>query len=295
MKILLHIGMPKTATTTLQCTLAENYGRLLKSDILYPKSGRFDKASNHHKLFLPAASCRNAIRTPFPQYSDSFESMVASVEDERRDAGVTSIILSTEMLWNPNAFNGSALNRIQSAFSQYEFFILAYLRPLESHAPSSYAQSVVGPQRANINFKEHVTGLFSQHIYDYEERLCTLESIFGENAVRPIWMPWIKGDALSPFRDIFPCLVNVGLADDRNIRRSWMYVSAARRLNNLDRFKLGRLNNYSRRILNRLDRYAKRAPWIEQLFNPVDANIKQTLEKRTDSLLESMQKKYFLR
>lgn len=295
MKIILHIGMPKTATTTLQVTFDQNHVPLLESGVLYPKSGRFVRACNHHKRFLPVASCRNEIRTPFPEFPESFESMVTSVDNERRETGAEVIILSSEMLWNPRAFDFEALKRIRGAFSQYEFNIVVYLRDLESHAPSGYAQRVTGPQRSTITFKQHLDDKLTQDTYDFEKRIEVLEKVFGKKAVRPIWLPWIKDDVLSPFKVIFPGLANLKPADDRNVRKSWLFVACARSLNNLDRLKMGGLNDSLRRILNRFDDSVKRFPRFEKMFNPMDASTKKVLEEKSKMLLESLQKKHHLR
>ena len=42
--IYIHIGAPKTATSTLQSTLAGNYRKLLKNGVLYPKAPRHGDA-----------------------------------------------------------------------------------------------------------------------------------------------------------------------------------------------------------------------------------------------------------
>lgn len=93
-KIVLHVGMPKTATTTIQHTF-EGYSReLLAGGTLFPKTGRFHKTSPvHHSFFLPAATSPNAIRTPIPEPCDNFEGMQRRLGNESREAGATSMLL----------------------------------------------------------------------------------------------------------------------------------------------------------------------------------------------------------
>ncbi len=50
MRIVVHIGMPKTGTTTLQNSLANSYNFLIKHGVLYPVI----KGMNNNHFFLGA-------------------------------------------------------------------------------------------------------------------------------------------------------------------------------------------------------------------------------------------------
>src|SRR6056297_3463403 len=145
--IILHIGMPKTGTTTIQKALNSGAKELKECDAIFPKSGMFSEgAAAHHALFYSVASSRSAIRTPLPHPKESFEAMVEDIRNEMNISRSKFIILSSEMLWNPIAFDKTALCRIREAFPGYKIIILAYLRPVEEHSVSAYAQRVTGPQ-----------------------------------------------------------------------------------------------------------------------------------------------------
>ena len=60
--IYIHIGAPKTATSTLQSTLAGNYRKLLKNGVLYPKEPRHGDA--HHLLVCDLIEKYQKIRMP---------------------------------------------------------------------------------------------------------------------------------------------------------------------------------------------------------------------------------------
>lgn len=296
MQIILHVGMPKTATTTLQVTFDQNYEHLIEKGILYPKSGRFPgNPPCHHALFLPVATSRKAVPTPFPASIDSFESLAKALEDERQATGVSSIILSSEMLWNAKAFDVPALTRIRDAFPCYEFTILAYLRPIESHALSSYAQSVVGPQRQNIPFKEYVSKQLAGETYKYDRRLDTLISVFGQSAVKPIWLPWLERDVLGPFREVLPELTTLKVINDQNISRSWLYIAMCRNLNRFEGKITRRINTAIRRKVMWIDPVLKRHTMFDAMFNPIDNTTKQTLVEKTKRLLSTLQDKYGIR
>ncbi|KAA1002561.1 hypothetical protein FVF58_37180 [Paraburkholderia panacisoli] len=49
-QILVHCGLHKTATTTIQIALAEQFDRLRSLGFLYPLAGRIDELSGHHNI-----------------------------------------------------------------------------------------------------------------------------------------------------------------------------------------------------------------------------------------------------
>lgn len=292
-RILLHVGMPKTATTTLQYSLDAQRQKLLDAGILYPINGRLhEKSPTHHGLFLRAATDKNTIRWDIPEPSATYEDVQRKIENEISEVGATSVILSSETLWHPKNFDRAALTRIRNAFRSSEFVVLAYLRPAESHALSSYTQRVKGMMRYSGSFKEHISGLMAEGVYDYDKRLSDFAHVFGADAVKPVWLPWLKRDVLSPFREIFPELSGIETGEDRNIRPGWLYIAGKRRLNSIQgKRHLVRISNS---LLKRLDRVTKKIPQFEAMMNPMDAQTKQELQKKTEAMLNILKKQYDL-
>jgi len=295
-RIVLHVGMPKTATTTIQHSLEAHSRQLLAGGILFPKSGRtIERSPCHHALFLPAASSRHAIRTPLPEPVNTFEGMQLRVEKETKEAGATSVILSSEMLWNPIAFDTPALERIRHVFVSCEFTILAYLRSLESHTLSSYAQRVTGPQLYTGSFSQHVSEAFAAGTYDYKERLDEFAHVFGRDTVRPVWLPWLGRDVLLPFRNVLPELKDVAVEKDYNVRKSWLYVAVKRRLNVLEKTRLCRLSRLVDRLFRRFDALVRKSKRLDSLLEPMDPSTRKNLEKKTEELLEALESDYSMR
>lgn len=196
------------------------------------------------------------------------------------------------MLWNSIAFDRTALTRIRSAFRSSEFIVIAYLRPVDDHVLSAYAQRVTGSQRFAGSFNEHVSELIDNGWYDYDKRLDDFASVFGRESIRPVWLPWLKRDVLSPFREIFPELAEVPTANELNARRSWLNVAASRRLNVFQGGGTRRLSSFSRQILRRFDPLAKNFPTLDRKFNPMDANTKRPLEMKTFLMLDKLADKF---
>lgn len=292
-QIVLHVGMPKTATTTIQYTFAAQSDALLAGGVLFPKTGRPDGVEPcHHSLFLPAATSRTEIGTPLPEPETTFEGMCERLEAERRAAGASTIVLSSEMLWNPATFDRAALIHIRDTFGPCTFVIFAYLRPVASHAVSGYAQRVTGPQCFTGSFADHLAQMQNWGVYDYAKRLDDFATVFGREAVRPVWLPWMNRDVLAPFRACFPQLAETAPVKDLNQRRSWFFVSVIRWINVTQQTRFRRLGGVLLRLMRGLDGLAKRSAALERTFNPMDAATKQRLDQDTEDMLTILTEQY---
>lgn len=292
-QIVLHVGMPKTATTTIQYSFDAQSAQLSQAGAIFPKSGRFEgRGPAHHAFFVPCA--RGTVPAHLPDPGATLAEMQAKVERERQSAGATSIILSSEMLWNSVLFDRAALAQIRDVFPDCEFIVVAYLRPVESHVLSGYAQRVTGPQRYTGSLKEHAAELFARGGYDYIERLGDFAEVFGQEAVRPVWLPGLHRDVLAPFREIFPQLGAISAQKDQNIRRGWLFVTLKRRLNLLEGGFLHRPARTVERLLARLDSRVGKASAIDKLLEPMDTQTHQKLEQHTAMVLEGLQTRYKL-
>ena len=60
--VYIHIGAPKTATSTLQSILARNHRKLLENGVLYPQDPRVGDA--HHLLVCDLIEQCQGIRMP---------------------------------------------------------------------------------------------------------------------------------------------------------------------------------------------------------------------------------------
>lgn len=294
-RVILHVGMQKTATTTIQHTLEAQSQTLLENGVLYPKSGRTGATSLcHHALFLPAATSISAIPTPLPEPEDTFAGMQQRVEKERQETGATTLVLSSEFLWNPVAFDRDALTRIRDTFGASEFIVLAYLRPLEKIAPSHYAQRVTGPQFFTGSFQDHLSDMRDLGEYEYDKRLNDFEHVFGQDAVIPVWLPWLNRDVLQPFRAHLPELTEDEPVQDKNIRKSWLYVACRRKVNVLHKNQWCLLSRICLSLLARIDKLAKNSKRIEGAMYPMGSETRRDLEEKSTVLLDTISKRFHL-
>lgn len=103
-KLILHLGMPKTGTTTLQSFLTQNYKILLGNGILYPKVKT--NLTNHNFLVLPLRQSgvfnpSSLLRYPIDKQLQLklFKQEVARVRSQVNKYNPHTIILSSEVLF----------------------------------------------------------------------------------------------------------------------------------------------------------------------------------------------------
>jgi hypothetical protein len=175
-RIILHIGTHKTATTTLQDTLAANRGVLAKHGIVYPKIGR---ANGHHTLATHWIDLPKIYResTPAAEFWRNLRSHAAS------DA---TVIVSSEELsrWLPQAVDFAELRAFVDLFETR--MVICTLRNQLSHLQSVYLQVTRDhqgpPFEAFLNAairNHHATGVFLDYgaLYDHVLKGFTPEEI----------------------------------------------------------------------------------------------------------------------
>jgi len=181
--IILHIGMPKTGTTALQGFLHQHELR----DVLYPRTGIYPgrkKAPAHHELFYALVEDRSTVSTPWPAPRGTFNEILSDLLEEIEGSDKTTVILSSEILWNRDAIDRRALERIKEGFAGYRIRIEGFTRDPVGHAYSSYAQRVVGSQRYQGTLAEHVDDQLQDGTWSYDERSALYETVFGSESVR---------------------------------------------------------------------------------------------------------------
>lgn len=148
--IYLHIGMPKTGTTSLQHFLKNNQEKLLEEGYLYPKSGRIPTADNitvnrlnHHSL-ASALLRKYAPKAATPQsaiWEGSWESLKIEIEMIKPKNVIISsehfTITSTLEFYNPDI-----IAMLKKMLEQYEAKIIIYIRRQDEFFRSMYCQEI---------------------------------------------------------------------------------------------------------------------------------------------------------
>ncbi|WP_444931470.1 hypothetical protein ACJJIF_06745 [Microbulbifer sp. SSSA002] len=167
-KVIIHIGSPKTGTTSIQRFMSENAKTLTKFGILYPDVGHDESCG--HTSFRKALLSKptQAIVNNKHEYSAIFEQL----EDD------VSCLLSTELLWTINP------ERLLSVFpflANHEVIVVCYLRNQISMIHSHIKQKIKSGR--DIGSLSVFFAANYQH-YDYYEKLSRWESVFGKGSVQ---------------------------------------------------------------------------------------------------------------
>lgn len=200
--VYLHIGAPKTATSTLQAVLASNHKKLLSQGILYPRDCCHGDA--HHVLVCDLIAKHTGNTLPDLWYGDfprgqAWQALVAEIDSH--GAAVDTVILSSELFFGQVGKLELMLADVKAHLAGHEIKILTYLRRQDQLYSSFYNQDVKGarqwPHSAYEFYETHQ--IFQRSYY---QMLQTWASAFGtENILVRPYEPqqWEQGSIVSDF------------------------------------------------------------------------------------------------
>jgi len=280
MKILVHAGMPKTATTALQAFLAANDIALREQGVLYPRSGRYSETFfTHHACFLSFLTHqpRHFVR-PFTPTNPP-EEYVLALRAEIEFFRPHTVILSSEHLFSPD-FTLKKLVEIRRHLDfADEVNALLLLRQPSEILPSLYAQHVAGLHRATRSPANYLKMQEEFGTFHYEKRLRTFDAAFG---VEHVWVRdygEVRTDIVEPLRE----LANVVPGGDwrrpeeQNQRLSWPIIHLMRLAN-----MLPAAGGPARAALRTLDGWLPRGDWrrrLEAPFRPYSTDTLRRLDR----------------
>ncbi len=133
MRIILHIGMPKSGSTALQDGLRRNDHLLRQRGFLYP--ARHGLPKNHNLLIAPLIQDDGLPRVFKQVYKDDpklrfqdVRRMLAEIGDRAKRDGIHTIVLSGEMLFRPLSHeSASNLRRMLQPLAEH-ITVVAYVR-----------------------------------------------------------------------------------------------------------------------------------------------------------------------
>jgi len=169
-RIFLHIGYPKTGTTSLQQFFAQNAETLRSNGILYPWAGRNSIA--HYGLSTALVDGQQL----------ACESIKTQLAKEIEESGCESVLISSEGFIAAKSFDP-----IVSFFAGHDVDFVIYLRRHDHALESAYSQSVCltanPPWNPGIDsFVLYQMGI-STVPWDYWRTLSKLAAIVGKNHV----------------------------------------------------------------------------------------------------------------
>jgi len=202
-KLYLHVGLPKTATSTIQNFLAQNDTHFSNVGWLYPKTARQYVA--HHPLgnfFRPDALdwVWDLDRTQ----------VLTDLRSEIAASGCDNVIMSTEAL-----ATAPMIADIKDYFSDFEVFIVFFLRRQDKWLESAYQEELKnGPDKI-----DRPTYLETrEHWFDYHQRLSNWAAVFGNDHI--LVTTFEKGNNDQPIEHQFLNVIGAPLPSDAVITKS---------------------------------------------------------------------------
>lgn len=249
----LHIGPPKTGTTSIQNFLWDNRGVLETHGICFPDLGYrypdIDFRRNGHFLV------RN--KPSEGQEVSHFEEGLGKIEELARQ--YDSIILSDEGLWKDGYRKKRFWTRLAKGLKekQLDLRIIVYLRRQDLWVQSFWAQKIKVGKTA-LGFQEYLRFIReSGYPLDYCAYMDLLSGWFGKEAliIRIMEKEQFRGaehTLLSDFLDIFGLSLSDGFTEQQKIynpKFSGTYLELKRILNRLPWFSETRGNIFNGSLL----------------------------------------------
>jgi len=202
-KLLIHTGIHKTGTTTIQNTFYNNRSALAAQGFFYPLTGLSEAENNwgHHALAY-------ALRQE-PSGRAMWQALRAEADQSQAD----KIVVSSEelsLLPFPTLGALQPYRIIAETFKGYEIQLICYLRPQADMVASLYNHHVksIGEARGILDFMADIAPRL-----DYMQYLHVAGSGLGDAAihVRRFAREWLKGDILEDFAQYIGLDLNAGI------------------------------------------------------------------------------------
>jgi len=258
-KAYIHIGPPKTGSTSIQNILFSNQGELNKLGVLYPNAGILQRGEGYylnrgqgHRRFEQGPDvCHQLLpwelKGTLENYSkNSWSDLLQEIEKSDCD----KIILSAEGFFG---LNEGQINIVFEHLKKYDPKIIAYFRHPYKRSKSLYNQ-MVKRGKVSESFESFVKGYYLKSAQRDFKKIVTWIQIFGETKV--VIKPFdklTKSNSLS-----FDFLSEIGI-DVSNMN------TTEQRLNS----SLNPISIKALRILNFIQPKNKKGPLLSFFFNPL--------------------------
>lgn len=246
-KIIFHIGLEKTGTTSFQRFCTRNARRLLQYNVLYPKCASAFYALNHAPLtasYLPSERPEDFHLRSTVTNSEMLKSLKIEIEASR----VEKVIISSEHL--SSRFRAPEIEKLAEDFNEYECHIVIALRDHLSRLFSSYSTRVMsGSDQTLDEFAEMV--LEPDNLYmRYADTIQMWEASFGHDNV-------IVFDYNESSDVIYSILSRIGLLNIRTELTDDHKCNASLDATVTEAIRLINIGNRSERV------YSSNVPYLE--------------------------------
>ncbi|MBU2994099.1 hypothetical protein KO486_12855 [Octadecabacter sp. B2R22] len=142
-KIVLHIGLPKTATTLIQNTLCAHPDKLADLDIAYLQAGSRDFGDRGHHLQVQGLLGERGKRIRVSTTQDEIEAIWPKTFDELEASPANQIMISSE-LFSFAVITPADIQKLKELLGNYEVRVVLVLRDVADFVDSVYSQRIKG-------------------------------------------------------------------------------------------------------------------------------------------------------
>jgi hypothetical protein len=263
LKLILHVGTPKTGTTSVQVYLDKKQRKLRLKGILYPNRFHNPNAPKHQWFE------RNLVSANAESFVDNFSDIINHVEEHTH-----TILLSSEGIYNHWwDFPQESKALLYELNTLFDVEIWAWFRDPLVFAESFYKQCLRNPQVDHIScygkdlsFAEMLDDpWFSQHL-DYIGFVNECDELFGKNSV-----------------SVFDCQTDTVKTLIDRLGLTTPHDNPTPRKNNCMNTVTAELY----RVINRLPLAAKEKEKLVPFVNELDAVLIPYCRRENDSLIDS--------
>lgn len=176
----IHIGSPKTATTTLQATFKKNRQFLEDKGIYYFKDDAF---MAHHRLTWALREKFNLPNHGVRKKIESLDIVVGKYLDEINHTDAEKIILSSEGFFSLGREAPAAIHLLKETFKEFNVKVIVYLRRQDKFLESNYAQSVKAAPFDRRTVSDLLFEVTTRDLYDYYDHIQPWATLFGKENI----------------------------------------------------------------------------------------------------------------
>lgn len=273
-KLIIHIGMHKTGSTSIQHVLDSNYEGLRERGVLYPKGGR--RVDNgrlmrpHHPLVWGLMG----------KEDHAISDHMASLRKEIEDTGPSTVILSSEHLSGFN-LSSQVFRDIQRIFPYADRAWIIYLRRQDHLAVSRYAENV---KTGNIAWPDGLWRELLAPSLNFRIVLERLHYAVGDDAIIPVSFDARKADLITSFCEA--CGINTPDASLNETRENTALAWATLRTLRFANAIPGSPGRFARRVVFSLNRRISgtRFRWVLDWPEPLSPKeMADLLKKHEDT------------
>ena len=263
LKLILHVGIPKTGTTSVQVYLDKKQRKLRQKGILYPNRFHNPNAPKHQWFE------RNLVSANVESLVDNFKDILNHVEEHTH-----TILLSSEGIYNHWwDFPDESKVLLLELNSLFDVEVWAWFRDPLAFAESFYKQCMRNPQVDHIScygrdlsFAEVLDDpWFSQHL-EYIDFVNECDELFGKESVT-----------------VFDCKADTVATVSQLLGLTTPHDNPTPRKNS----SMNRVTTELYRVLNRLQLSSNEKEKIVPLLSELDAALTPYSDREDSSLIDT--------